>query len=75
MFCGCVSVLPVGVSILANTGGTIAGNAIWSKIKEKYPQQFPDKSAPKRVSPKKEIPKVNKVEIRKRSERLHRELE
>lgn len=32
---GCAS-LPVGMSILANTGGTIAGEAIWHKIKKDY---------------------------------------
>ncbi len=35
--------LSLGTALIANTGGTIAGNAAWHKIKEKYPEQFPDK--------------------------------
>jgi len=34
--------LSLGAALLANTGGTIAGNAAWHKIKEKYPEEFPD---------------------------------
>lgn len=28
--------------LFLNTGGTVMGNAIWHKIKEVYPETFPD---------------------------------
>ena len=60
---GCGGV-PVGLSVLANTGGTIAGNAIWNEIK-KYQDNTDNK-----VVMQKSVP----LDIRKRADKLHGDL-
>ena len=34
--------LTLGSALLVNTGSAVVGNAIWDKIKKKYPEDLPD---------------------------------
>ena len=41
-FLGGCGGITLGTALAINTGGTVVGNAIWHKIKEAYPEDFPD---------------------------------